>query len=408
MSNITLFGMKAESGRWLIIILGFTIKICLGSVYAYSIFKTPVRSLFDITATEAGMPFMIFLVTFSIMVFVGGQLIPKFGPRNVGILGGALVGLGWMLASQSTNITMLTAFYGIIGGAGVGLGYGVPLAVVGRWFPDKRGLALGLTLAGFGGSPFVSANVASALITSYGPMQTFFIMGLAFLFIICILFLPFRYPHDDWKPSGWIPAAGTAMVDYATKEMIRTKAFLGLVITFTIGCLVGLMAIGISSPVAQEIIHISPATATILVGAFAVFNGIGRPIFGTMADKLSPKKAAIIAFVIIILASVGMLNAGRGDNALYIACFTAFWLCLGGWLAIAPATTATFFGIKNYAKNYGVVYLGYGLGAILGMLIAGQARDLFGTYTMAFWPTAGLAVLGIVVAILMLEPPKKK
>lgn len=409
MSDTKVFGMPAESGRWLFVVLGFTINICLGSVYAYSVFRGPVQKLLDVSATAAGMPFMIFLAVFAFMVFVGGQLIGKLGPRNLGILGGILVGVGWMLASRSGNIGMLTITYGIIGGAGVGLAYGVPLAVVGRWFPDKRGLALGLTLAGFGGSPFVSANVASALIAASGPMQTFFIMGLAFLVIVLVLFIPFRYPVDGWVPAGWKPAAGAAgTVDFNMGEMVRTKSFYGLFLCYTIGCLAGLMAIGISSPVAQEVIVIPAATAATLVGVFAIFNGVGRPIFGTLTDKLSPRGAAILSFIIILAASLGMLAAGEGNVTLYVICFVGFWLCLGGWLAIAPTATNTYFGVKNYAKNYGLIYLAYGVGAILGGIISGQAKDTFGSYKVAFYPTAGLAVLGIIIALLMMAPPKKQ
>lgn len=408
MSDTKVFGMPAESGRWVFVVLGFVINICLGSVYAYSVFRGPVQKLLDASATAAGMPFMIFLALFAIMVFVGGQLIAKLGPRNLGILGGVIVGLGWMLASQSSNIAMLTITYGVIGGAGVGLSYGVPLAVVGRWFPDKRGLALGLTLAGFGGSPFVSAIVAAALIGSVGPMKTFFLMGLAFLIVICILFIPFRYPAAGWAPAGWKPAAGKALVDFNMGEMVKTKTFYGLFLCYTIGCLAGLMAIGISSNVAQEIIMIPAATAATLVGVFAIFNGVGRPIFGTITDKLSPRGAAIISFVIILVASLGMLTAGEGNVVLYVICFIGFWLCLGGWLAIAPTATTTFFGVTNYAKNYGLIYLAYGLGAILGGIISGQAKDTFGSYKVAFYPTAGLAILGIIIALIMLAPPKKQ
>lgn len=408
MSDTKVFGMPAESGRWVFVVLGFIINICLGSVYAYSVFRGPVQELLEASATAAGMPFMIFLALFAVMVFVGGQLIAKLGPRNLGILGGVIVGLGWMLASQSSNIAMLTITYGIIGGAGVGLAYGVPLACVGRWFPDKRGLALGLTLAGFGGSPFVSALVAAALIGSVGPMKAFFVMGLAFLVIICILFIPFRYPAEGWAPAGWKPAAGKALVDLNMGEMVKTKAFYGLFLCYTIGCLAGLMAIGISSNVAQEIIMIPAATAATLVGVFAIFNGVGRPIFGTITDKLSPRAAAIISFVIILVASLGMLAAGEGNVVLYVICFMGFWLCLGGWLAIAPTATTTFFGVVNYAKNYGLIYLAYGVGAILGGIISGQAKDTFGSYKVAFYPTAGLAILGIIIALLMMAPPKKQ
>ncbi|HPC73479.1 MAG TPA: MFS transporter, partial [Syntrophales bacterium] len=181
MSGEKLFGLPAESGRWIFVLLGFIINLCLGSVYAYSVFRGPVQKLLNASATEAGMPFMIFLALFAIMVFFGGQVMAKLGPKMLGMIGGIIVGAGWMLASQSSSINMLNITYGVIGGGGVGLAYGVPLAVNGRWFPDKRGLALGLTLAGFGGSPFVSANVAAALIKAVGPMQTFFYMGAAFL-----------------------------------------------------------------------------------------------------------------------------------------------------------------------------------------------------------------------------------
>jgi len=409
MSQEKLFGMPAESGRWMFVVLGFIINICLGSVYAYSVFRGPVSKLLNMNATEAGLPFMAFLALFAIMVFVGGQILARLGPKMLGMLGGVIVGAGWMMASFATSGTMLAITYGLIGGAGVGLAYGVPLAVAGQWFPDKRGLALGLTLAGFGGSPFVSANVASALIKAVGPMQTFFYMGAAFLVVILVCFIPFRFPKAGWTPAGWKPPAAAAggSVNLDLGQMVKTSTFLGLFLCYIIGCLAGLMAIGISASVAQEIIKIDPATSATLVGVFAVFNGVGRPIFGVLTDKFSPKTAAIISFIIILACSLGMLTAGPGSVMLYTICFIGFWLCLGGWLAIAPTATAIFFGAMNYAKNYGLMYLAYGVGAILGGIIAGQAKDTFGSFTIAFYPTAGLAILGMVIAFFMLKPIRK-
>jgi len=182
---------------------------------------------------------------------------------------------------------------------------------------------------------------------------------------------------------------------------------MGLFLCYIIGSLAGLMAIGISASVAQEIIKIDAATAATLVGVFAIFNGVGRPIFGVLTDKLSPRIAALISFVLILVCSLGMLMAGPGNVMLYTLCFIGFWLVLGGWLAIAPTATTSFFGVKNYAKNYGLVFFAYGLGAILGGIIAGQAKDTFGSFTFAFYPTAGLAVLGILIALAMLKPVKK-
>ena len=409
MSAEKLFGMPAEKGRWMFIVLGFIINICLGSVYAYSVFRGPVQKILNMSATEAGLPFMVFLALFATMVFFGGLILAKLGPKMLGWLGGIIVGIGWILASFSTSGTMLTITYGLIGGAGVGLAYGAPLAVAGRWFPDKRGLAMGLTLAGFGGSPFVSANVAAALIKSVGAMQTFFYMGVAFLIIVVVCFIPFRFPKDGWLPEGWKPpaAAASSAIDLNMAGMSKTSTFYGLFLCYTIGCLAGLMAIGISASVAQEIIKIDPVTAATLVGVFAIFNGVGRPIFGVLTDKLSPRMAAIISFVLILACSLGMLMAGPGSVMLYTICFIGFWLCLGGWLAIAPTATTIFFGVKNYAKNYGLVYFAYGIGAILGGIIAGQAKDTFGSFSVAFYPTAGLAVVGILIAFFMMKPVKK-
>ncbi|HOP62830.1 MAG TPA: OFA family MFS transporter [Spirochaetota bacterium] len=406
--NTRLFGMPAEKGRWVFVALGFFINICLGSVYAYSVFKKPVQEAFQCTATEGGLPFMIFLASFATMMFFGGRVLEKLGPKKLGILGGILVGLGWIVSKWTGNIYMLTLTYGLIGGGGVGLAYGGPIAVAARWFPDKKGLAVGLTLAGFGGSPFVSANVAKILIAQSGPFDAFFYLGVAFLIVVVLLSIPMKFPEAGWKPSGWTTAAGAAVaIEMDSAAMVKTASFWGLFLCYTFGCLAGLMAIGISSPVAQEIVRIDAATAATLTGVFAIFNGVGRPIFGTLTDKLTPQKAAVINFILILAASLGMLAAGEGSVTLYVICFMGFWLCLGGWLAIAPTATGTFFGMANYAKNYGLVYFAYGLGAILGGIISGQAKDTFGSYTFAFYPTAALAVMGIILAFILIKQPEQ-
>jgi MFS transporter, OFA family, oxalate/formate antiporter len=489
MSNDTnVFGMKAESGRWLFVILGLIINLCLGSVYAYSVFKKPVELFFNktnalqavpevsglkddllgkvftlnkdgadelkantaaispdllvrlfkldkdaqkaidyaaqlktlspeqldrllglkkISSMESNYPFMAFLAFFSILMFFGGQIMEKLGPRNLAIVGGIIVGAGWFLSSFADSIGMLTLTYGVIAGGGVGLAYGCPIAVCARWFPDKKGLAVGLALAGFGGSALLTAKIANVLIDSAGLATTFKYFGIAFLIIIVLLSLPLKFPVAGWKPQGWSPATGAAAsTDFDAAGMVRTGSYWGLFLCFIIGSLAGLMAIGISSTVGTEVIKIDKATAASLVGLFAIFNAAGRPLFGTLTDKLSPRNAAILNLAIILLMSLIMLKAGEGDLYLYAIAFMGFWLCLGGWLAIAPTATATFFGIKNYARNYGYVFFAYGIGAILGGLISGKAKDIFGSFTFAFYPTAGLAIMGIVIAALLIKTPK--
>lgn len=406
-SDVKVFGMKAETGRWFYVILGLIINICLGTVYSWSVFRKPVENLFNASATESSLPFMLFLAFFAITMPIGGRLLQKSTPRAIGILGGAIAGLGWLLSGFASNMVVLYITYGVIAGAGVGLAYGGPIAVAAQWFPDKKGLAVGLTVCGFGISALVTAPLARWMIDQVGPLDTFLYLGIAFLILTVVLALPLKFPAANWKPAGWKPSAATLRaVDFTTSQMMKKSAFYGLWFCFIIGTIAGLMAIGIASPVGQEIIKLDSATAAVLVSVFAIFNGGGRPLFGWLTDKLRPQTATILTFVLSGLASVGMLFAGPGSVALYVVCFSAFWLTLGGWLAIAPTATSTFFGPKFYSGNYGIVFTGYGIGAIIGNLISGQVRDIFGTYTYAFYPTAALAVIGIIIAILFVKSPK--
>jgi len=403
-----LFGMPAESGRWLFVVIGLVMNVCLGAVYAYSIFLGPVKKAFNVSASMANLPFMVFLSFFAILMFFGGRIMEKLGPRKLIITGSIIVGLGWMLSSFAPNIWILTLTYGVIAGSVVGLVYGCPVATAARWFPDKKGLAVGLMLAGFGGSALITGKIASLMIPAVGLPTTFLYFGIVFGIVLVILGLPFRFPVAGWKPAGWTPAAGSmAAADFMPADMIKTPTYWGLFFCFMIGSIAGLMAIGISKPVGSEIIKISGETAATLVGVFACFNAIGRPLFGFITDKLTARYATMINLAIILLVSILMIKAGEGDTNLYVISFVGFWLCLGGWLAIAPAATATFFGMKNYARNYGVVFFAYGLGAIIGGIISGQAKDVFGTYTVAFYPTAVLAVVGLVLAFVLLKMPKK-
>ncbi|MBC7345678.1 MAG: MFS transporter, partial [Clostridia bacterium] len=192
-----------------------------------------------------------------------------------------IVGIGWILGSRSSNMTMLALCYGVIGGAGVGIAYNCPIGVSGRWFPDKRGLAVGLTVLGFGLSPLITAPLAQSLIRTHGPLDALAYLGSAFLVLIVLFGLTLRFPPPGWVPEGWAAKGSTKMVtDFTRGEMVRTGSFWGLWLCYTIGTLAGLMAIGIASPVGQEVFNLNAATAALAVAIFAIFNGLGRPLFG--------------------------------------------------------------------------------------------------------------------------------
>ena len=208
-----LFGMEPEKGRWILVILGMIINLCLGSIYSWSVFVGPLTTYFtkdlgqSVSASEILLPFSVFLAFFAIAMPFTGKYIEKYGPRNITIIGGCLTGLGWLLSSLAGSVQWLYLFYGVIAGVGVGVAYGVPVAVAARWFPDRRGLAVGLTLLGFGFSAVITANIAGFLIGATGVMGAFRMFGIAFIVLIVVLALPLKFPATGWKPAGWTPPA---------------------------------------------------------------------------------------------------------------------------------------------------------------------------------------------------------
>jgi MFS family permease len=409
-----IFGMAPEKGRWILVMLGMIINLCLGSIYSWSVFVGPLTTYFTrdlgqtVSASEILLPFSVFLAFFAMAMPFTGKYIEKYGPRNITIVGGCLTGLGWILSSFAGSVQWLYLFYGVIAGIGVGIAYGVPVAVAARWFPDRRGLAVGLTVLGFGFSAVLTANIAGFLIISSGVMNTFRIFGIAFIVLIVLLSLPLKFPVAGWTPAGWTPPApapGQAITcEFRREQMLKTPTFYALWACYFIGCLAGLMAIGIAKPVGVDV-GVETGLATILVGAFAVFNGFGRPVFGTLTDKVTPRNTALISFVLIGLAS--LLIWQIPSVPVYILAFALLWGCLGGWLAIAPTACGTYFGTCDYPRCYGVLFLAYGAGGIAGPQLAGFIKTSTGSYMGVFPYVLVLAVIGMLIAFILLKPPQE-
>ncbi len=403
-NTIKLFGLPAERGRWLLIALGIILLLCLGTVYSWSIFRTPLETLLDIGATQSLLPYTFVLVFYSALMPVTGFYLDRLGTRRVTIIGGIILGIGYLLSSIAPNIAVLTFTYGVLVGTGIGIVYGIPMVIAARWFPDRKGLAVGLTIIGFGLSPVITAPLAKLLIDIYGVRQTFLILGIVFTVIILAIATKLELPPPGWQPQGWKNNSPIAVSNQNRQDHLwKKRSFYGLWFCYAIGTLVGLSAIGISSPVAQEIIKMNPTLAASSVSLFALFNGLSRPLFGWLADRLPTRYVAVASYTLILIATILMMNAQEGQIGLYLTAFCLFWFCLGGWLALAPTATLTLFNPENYAQNYGIVFTAYGVGALLGTLIAGRIRDIFGSYSYAFYPMAFLAIIGIFIAIATLK-----
>ena len=400
--EIRILGLPAERGRWFLIPLGIAIMLCLGSVYSWSVFRTPLESELSLSATQSLLPYTFALVFYATFVPIMGFYIPRIGTRTTAVIGGIILGLGYILSSFTTQIGFLVLTYGVIAGTGVGITYGVPMVVASRWFPDRKGLAVGSTILGFGLSPLITAPLKNQLITIYSVRPTLRIVGFVFMAIVLAAAMTMKLPPKGWHPRGAIATTQTISQAYP-QSLFKSRSFYGLWICYMIGTLVGLSAIGISSPVGEEIIQINPTAAAASVSLFALFNGFSRPLFGWLSDRFKPHYVAIFSYVLILIASILMANAQSCQIATYLIAFCLFWFCLGGWLAMAPTVTLRFFNPDRYAQNYGIVFTAYGVGALTGTLVTGRIRDLLGSYNQVFYPMAILAMVGIVVALVMLK-----
>lgn len=412
---------EPPGGRWGIVVTGMVIQLCLGAIYAYGVLRNPLVDHFkglglDPTAMEMTWPFIVFLAVFALTMPLAGPYIQRMGPAKVCMVGGALCGVGWLAASFASSPLMLIPLYGIIGGLGVGIAYGAPITTSAQWFPDRRGLAVGLTVLGFGfSSAIITYSTKFMLGAGWGIMDVMRTFGIAFIIITAVLSMLLKFPPAGWKPAGWTPptpAAGAAKkVDFMRHEMTKTKTFAGLWLCYTIGALAGLTAIGISGPVGREVFANAGMEAVaanemifLLILPFAIFNGLGRPVFGSLTDKLTPRNTALITYGLILIACLLMYTSYSSVYA-YIIAFCILWGCLGGWLAIAPTATASYFGMKDNAKNYGLVFTAYGAGAIIGGIVSAQAKDLLGAYQPFFLIVAALAVVGMIVSFVLMKPP---
>lgn len=385
--------------RGVYVFLGIIMMMCLGTVYSWSVFRLPIEKLFNVGSTQSGLPYMTALAFYAFFMFLTGKYLDKYNPRFIILIGALLVSLGWILSAYAPNIYVLTITYGVISGSGVGIVYGAPMTVVAKWFPKQKGLMVGFVLIGFGLSPLITAPLARSLVESYGIMHTFLLLGICFGVIISILSYPFKHPSEsDYMMLATTASTENNINDSNTLEMIKSKNFIGLYFNFMIGSMIGLMFIGMTSNVGIELIGLSPKEVTLLMSIFAIFNGIGRPVFGWLTDQLSIKKAILISYGLIFISSSLMLFARVGSVALFSIAFSLFWFNLGGWLAIAPTSTLATYGTKHYSQNYGVVFTAYGIGAIIGVVTSGLLMDVLQHYHAIFYFVIGLSVTGVLLS----------
>ncbi|HPC17093.1 MAG TPA: OFA family MFS transporter [Candidatus Hydrogenedentes bacterium] len=396
--------------RWIVVAGAILIQLCLGAIYAWSVFAKPLSAPdggYGFTNTQTQIIFSAGLAVFAVVMVIAGRLQAKTGPRPIAMLGGIVLGIGYILGGLfgKTYLAQLICI-GFIGGAGIGLGYVVPIAVGVKWFPDKKGLITGLSVAGFGFGAtlwvklaggfktilwLVPANYAGLIKTTSlmglpGVQSVFLLYGIVFLVCVVLGSLVMINPPAGYKPKGWTPppatAAASGALDMTSGEMLGTPQFYLLWLTFMGSAMAGLMVIGCISLFGTDALLASGAAdkdqVAVITGTamalLAIFNGMGRIIWGSVSDKIGRKPSI---FLMCLLQGVIMLAfykiGGSTMGLIAGACIIGF--NFGGNFALFPAATADFFGNKNVGLNYGWVFLAYGVAGICGPFIAGYFTD---------------------------------
>lgn len=443
MSNERTAGSKPVMNRWLVVIGAICIQLCLGAIYAWSVFTPALTAApFGFTKTQTQVIFSVGLATFALVMILSGLWQARIGPTRVVRMGGIVLGIGYILGGLVSSFwTDQTAFYGLlvtiglIGGAGIGMAYVVPIAVGVRWFPDKKGMITGLSVAGFGfgaliwiylgqGLPDWTGITWGGLIKSLGVGKVFLIFGIAFLILVLFGSIWMKYPPEGWQPAGWLPPqAGAAAATSGTgiqldwPLMLKTPQFYILWMMFIFGALAGLMVIGIIKLFGIDALQASGMSAkdasltagTAMALFFALANGFGRIIWGIFSDKLGRKNSLVLMMAFQGIVMLLFYYMGGTAALLYLgAALVGF--NFGGNFALFPAATADFFGNKNVGKNYGWIFSAYGIGGIVGPIMAGKFGDAVGASGVSAWhpafTIAGIACLVAAILGLMLTPLK--
>ena len=408
--------------RWLVVAGSVLIQLCLGAIYAWSVF-TPALIEAGWTKLQTQIVFSVGLASFAVVMVWAGRKLKSWGPRKLAMAGGIVLGLGYALAGVlgGTSFPALVILIGIVGGAGIGLGYVVPIAVGMRWFPDKKGMITGLAVAGFGFGAMGWVKIAGSwghLIEKVGLSTTFTIYGAAFAVLVVAGGIWMVFPPEGWAPEGYVPPEpkpGEALsrrAEFTSGEMLKTARFYMIFLTFVVSAGAGLMSIGLMKLYPMEALQgagFDQAAASGIAGtAMAVFfslaNGIGRIVWGTLSDKLGRKISILImtstqGYFLITFAAMA-----SHEYLLYLGA-ALIGFNFGGNFALFPTITADVFGTASVGQNYPYVFLAYGVGGIGGPILGGMLGDV-GNFPMAFTICGILCLLGS-VTISMVERPQR-
>jgi len=400
----------SNPNRWGIAAAGFLMQMALGAVYAWSVFRAPLAKQFHWAISEVTFTFTICIFVLGVSAFVGGLWLNRKGPRVVALTAGFLYGLGVFLASFSADkLWWLYLSYGLIGGIGLGFGYIVPVAVLVKWFPDRRGLITGVAVGGFGAGALITAPAATYLIQRVGVLQTFAWLGVAYLVVTMATGYFMQNPPDGWKPTGWAPsatqAAQRAGKDYTLSSALQTWQWGALWVLLFLNTSAGISLISQESPMFQEIAKVSVITAAGMVGLASIGNAVGRIFWAWTSDAIT-RRWTFVAMFLLQVGLFWMLPTLSSASVLTVVSFIIL-MCYGGGFGTMPAFAADYFGSRNVGPIYGLMLTAWGSASAFGPLLIAHLRQGSGSYVSGLHIIAGIMAVSVLLPALV-SPPKSQ
>jgi len=397
------------SNRWVIAAAAVVMQICLGAAYGWSVFVQPLINTTGWTLTQVSLAFTLAIAFLGVGTIIGGLWQDRVGPRPVATVAGLIYGASYLLAgyfASTQSLGGLYVSYGVLGGIGMGMGYITPVATITKWFPDRRGLMTGVAVAGYGAGALIMSPFAARSILARGVPATFVILGVVYLILVVAAAQFYRNPPAGWRPAGWQPTGSVATAastyDFTVGEAMRTRQFWMLWAMLFLNVSAGIMIISQASPMAQQLVGMTPVAAAGMVGLISIFNGGGRVFWAWVSDSIG--RAWVYFLLYAIQAVIFFLLPRLTNVTLFSAAFALIGLCYGGGFGTMPSFTADFFGSRYMGGIYGWILLAWGAGAIPSPILIARLRQTTGRYDQAVYIVAVVMLIAIALPLLVRRP----
>ncbi len=402
--------MTHKSKRWIRgAIPAVGIHICIGSVYAWSVFTKPIVEQLGVTLQDVQWAFSIAIFFLGMSAAFLGNLVDRMGPRKSGALCGICFGLGMVGSGYAISIgsvPLLYLFYGVIGGIGLGVGYITPVKTLVNWFYDRRGLATGLAIMGFGFASSIAGPLIRLLIDNVGVVSTFFILGSVYFVIIMLSAFVIQPAPEEYVKNIQAKKNKVEIKQHSSKEAIRTWQFYALWIMLFINITCGIALISVADPIMQEVTGASAIVAAATVGIMGFTNGAGRLAWATVSDYIGRPLVYVLFFLIQVVAMLLLFSVESVLMFQILLCLVM--TCYGGGFACIPAYLSDVFGTKQLSAIHGRVLTAWAFAGLVGPIVVVWAKDIGGSYSSALLIFAALFAMAALVAIVTMIKLKKK